>query len=261
MPSRGGADGGAPSHRPAGGGRSGGGSASCCPSDGAGAPMTDGVSANLISGPICCVAPAAGSSISTTPSLCSTTGWSIACCVLMILSAATPLLLEHLQPLAGGLGEHRRDYHAVQVGLGRRGPSTRRARRRSGGRRRCGLRAHGRDPEREEAGGHVRHLEPLPVLAADNHVGEVDRAGARRARRLRGRSEHTLVDLPPHRAEHVVGGDRAIHARLEVLPEPAALPRDQRGGDGLEEGVDSWPTRHWGALAAPARHGPPRSGT
>ena len=90
MPSRGGADGGAPSTGGVRGRRSGGGSASCWPSSGAGAPMTDGVSLNLISGPICRVAPAAGSSISTTPPLCSTTGWSMACWVLMILSAATP---------------------------------------------------------------------------------------------------------------------------------------------------------------------------
>ena len=90
MPLRGGADGGAPSTGGGSGRGSGSRSVSCSPSSGAGAPMTDGVSLNLISGPICCVAPAAGSSISTTPPLCSTTGWSIACCVLMILSAATP---------------------------------------------------------------------------------------------------------------------------------------------------------------------------
>ena len=150
------------------------------------------------------------------------------------------LLLEDVEPLVGGLGEHRRDDHAVQNDLvAEVFPSEGRA-----GEARIVVdmaQAHGPDPEGKEAGGHVRHLEPLPILAADNHVGEVDRASAGRPRRLRGRPEHPFVDLPPHRGEHVVGGERAVHAGFEVLTEPGALADDERGGDGLEECVDRGP--------------------
>ena len=62
-------------------------------------------------------------------------------------------------------------------------------------------------------------------------------------RRLRRGPQHPLVDLAPHRAEHVVGHNRAVHARLEVLPQPAPLPRDERRGDGLQQRVDRGPRR------------------